>query len=163
MLQLINTRRSVRKFQSTPVSKEDIKEILETAMNAPSAMNEQAWHFVVIEGEMLDKLLQINTNSPKGAPVGVLVCGDLNKEKSRGYRVMDCSAATQNILLAVHSKELGSVWTMTFQQNTSKIQSLLNLPDQVIPFSFIPIGYPAAINKNKVTRYDEKNIHWNKW
>ena len=58
-------------------------------MNAPSAMNEQAWQFVVIEGNMLNKLLQINTNSPKAAPIGVLVCGDLNKEKSQGYYIMD--------------------------------------------------------------------------
>ena len=76
---------------------------------------------------------------------------------------MDCSAATQNILLAAHSKGLGSVWTAVFQPNVSKIQKLLNLPDHVIPFSFVPMGYSAEKRIKTESRYDENNVHWNGW
>ncbi len=163
MLEIINSRISVRNFKETPVSKKDIKEILEAAMNAPSGGNEQAWQFIVIEGDIMDKLVEINTNSPKNAPIGILVCSDLTKEKYQGLSVMDCSAATQNILLSAHSKGLGSVWTAVFPPNVLQIKKLLNLPEKVVPFSFIPVGYPVEKTGKKESRYDDANIHWNKW
>ncbi len=163
MLKIINSRVSVRKFKETAVSKEDIKKILEAAMNAPSGGNEQAWQFIVIEGEMMAKLVEFNTNSPKNAPIGILVCSDLSKEKYQGLSVMDCSAATQNILLSAHSMGMGGVWTAVFPPNASSIQKLLNLPEKVVPFSYIPIGYPSEKTENKESRYNEDNVHWNKW
>lgn len=94
MLKTINTRRSVRKFKSTAVSDKDIHDLLEAAMNAPSAVNEQAWQFVVMSGRVLDDFLAINGNTPKTAPVAILVCQDLSAEKAKGYSVQDCAAAT---------------------------------------------------------------------
>jgi nitroreductase len=109
MLEMLNSRRSVRKFKSAAVSEKDLQGVLEAAMNAPSAINEQSWQFIVLGGAVLDEFIKINTNTPKGAPTGILVCQDLRSEKAKGYAVQDCSAATQNILLAIHEKGLGGV------------------------------------------------------
>ena len=162
MLSLINSRRSVRKFKADPVSASDLKEILEAAMNAPSAMNEQAWHFIILTGEPYTRFLDINRNTPKGAPVGILICGDL-KESRDDYHVQDCSAATQNILLAAHARGLGSVWTTVFPDARSAVARLLNLPEHIVPFSCTPIGWPATTRSSPTSRYDEGKVHYNTW
>jgi nitroreductase len=163
MIDIINSRRSVRKFKADPISEQDLKDILEAAMNAPSAGNEQAWQFVVLQGEMFQKYQAVNPNCPKGAPVGILVCQDTRAEKYAGYAVQDCSAATQNILLAAHFKGLGSVWTTVFPQNAAGTRQLLNLPDQITPFACIPIGYPAVTPDKPTSRYDAARVHQNAW
>jgi nitroreductase len=163
MLKTINTRRSVRKFRSTSVSDKDIHDLLEAAMNAPSAVNEQAWQFVVMSGKVLDDFLAINGNTPKTAPVAILVCQDLAAEKAKGYSVQDCAAATQNILLAAHAKGLSTVWTTVFPDNVMAVKSLLNIPESVRPFSCVPVGYSAEGEKNTTSRFDEKKIHKQAW
>lgn len=163
MLKTINTRRSVRKFRSTSVGDKDIHDLLEAAMNAPSAVNEQAWQFVVMSGKVLDDFLSINGNTPKTAPVAILVCQDLAAEKAKGYSVQDCAAATQNILLAAHARGLGTVWTTVFPDNVKAVKSLLNIPESVRPFSCVPVGYSAEGEKNTTSRFDEKKIHRQSW
>lgn len=163
MLEVILSRKSVRKFQAKPVSEQDIKEMLQAAMQAPSAGNEQAWQFVVLQGETLQKYLAINNNVPKGAPIGILVCCDLKAQKYEGYAVQDCAAATQNILLAAHAKGLGSVWTAVFPNNAPEVSKLLNLPEQIVPFAFMPIGYPDGKTDAPKSRYDDTKIHQNAW
>ena len=133
MLDVIVSRRSVRKWKPDAVSDGDIKDILEAAMNAPSAVNEQAWQFVVLTGKILEDFVKINANTPKGSPVGILVCGDKKLDKLGGFYVHDCCAATQNILLAVHAKGLGGVWTAIFPNAIPEVRQLLNLPDHVHP------------------------------
>ena len=110
----MHTRRSIRKFTSQPVSDDDIRKILEAAMMAPSAGNAQPWQFIVVRDRA--KLNQIKDINPYAAmagkaPLGILVCGDLSLEKYQGFWVQDCSAAVQNMILAVHGSGLGSVWT----------------------------------------------------
>ncbi|MCP4405386.1 MAG: nitroreductase family protein [bacterium] len=161
-MDVILSRRSVRKFKADPVSDQDLEEILKAAMQAPSAINEQAWQFVVLQGDVQNNVVAINNNSPKGAPVGILVCCDMQAEKAEGYSVQDCSAATQNILLAAHAKGLGSVWTTVLPKNTSGVKKLLGLPEHVVPFAFMPIGYPEKM-PSPAERYDEAKVHHNKW
>jgi nitroreductase len=163
MLKTINTRRSVRKFKPIPVSDKDIHDLLEAAMNAPSANNEQAWQFMVMSGKVLDDFLSINGNTPKSAPVAILVCQDFSAEKAKGYSVQDCAAATQNILLAAHAKGLSSVWTTVFPNNVKAIQSLLNIPGSVQPFSCVPVGYSAEGEKNISSRFNKKKVHFQAW
>ena len=163
MLDIIKTRRSVRKFKPTPVSEEDIHDLLEAAMNAPSAINEQAWQFVIMTGKVLDDFLAINENTPKSAPVAILVCQDLPAEKARGYSVQDCAAATQNILLAAHAKGLGAVWTTVFPHKVMAVKLLLKIPDNVQPFSCVPIGYSAEGEKNITNRFDKNKVHRQSW
>jgi nitroreductase len=163
MLEAIVSRRSVRKWKPDPVSENDIKDILEAAMNAPSAVNEQAWQFVVLTGKVLEDFVKINTNTPKGSPAGVLVCGDKKADKLGGFYVHDCCAATQNILLAVHAKGLGGVWTAVFPNSIPEVRRLLNLPDHVYPLAFVPFGYPTTRPGKSTSRYDESKVHRNAW
>ena len=99
VLELLVSRRSVRKWKPGPIAEEDIRDILEAAMNAPSAVNEQPWQFVLLSGKVLQDFIKINGNTPKGAPLGILVCGDKKLDKLGGFYLHDCCAATQNILL----------------------------------------------------------------
>ena len=163
ILDVIVSRRSVRKWKSDAVSDADIKDVLEAAMNAPSAVNEQAWQFVVLSGKILEDFVKINGNTPKGSPVGILVCGDKKLDKLGGFYLHDCCAATQNILLAVHAKGLGGVWTAVFPNSIPEVRKLLNLPDHVIPISFVPFGYPDVMQPKPSSRYDEAKVHRNGW
>src|SRR5512137_631213 len=95
-IETIRTRRSVRSYKDQKVPDEIVMELLQAAMCAPSAGNEQPWHFIVIDDrKVLDSLLTANPNAKmcKEAQLAILVCGDLKKEKYPGFWVQDCSAA----------------------------------------------------------------------
>lgn len=163
----ILARRSIRKYTEQPVSKEAIREILEAAMSAPSAGNEQPWHFIVInDRKILEEIPKFHLYSQmlKDAPIAILVCGDEQLEKYKGFWVQDCSAATENILIAVQEKGLGAVWLGIYpeEDRVAGIRQLLNIPANIIPLSLIPIGYPGE-EKPPANRYDPARIHYNKW
>lgn len=162
MIDTILSRRSVRRWTPETPSRAIIDRVLEAAMNAPSAGNEQAWQFLVLDGETLQKYRLINKNCPTGAPVGILVCCDTRAEKYPGYAPQDCAAATQNILLAVHGLGLGGVWTAVFPDKIAAIRELLDLPVEIVPFSFVPFGTPAAPPAS-ARRFDPARVHFNTW
>ena len=113
----IVSRRSIRKYTTEPVSDEDIEALLNAAMHAPSAVNEQPWHFVVVKDqETLAAIPQISPTAPmvKNAPVAIAVCADKDLEKFPGLWVQDCSAATENMLLAATARGLGAAWTAVY-------------------------------------------------
>jgi len=170
-LKNIFTRKSVRRFTTEKVEQEKINNILKAAMAAPSAVNRQPWDFIVIDDvqvlKNLSKVLPFAKMTSK-APLAIVVCGNLKKAlpgSAKQYWVQDCSSASTNILLAAHAQGLGAVWTGVYNSE-SKIKALTNileLPDHIVPLNVIPIGYPKAINDKENTRYQEKNIHVNKW
>lgn len=136
-------------------------------MSAPSAGNQQPWQFVVInDPAILDKIRSVHSYAEmlKEAPVAILVCGDLQLARMKGFWVQDCSAATQNILIAVQAKGLGAVWLGVYpaEERVKGIQKLLSLPEHVVPFALVPVGYPAE-TKPPSNRYDTARIHYNKW
>jgi nitroreductase len=166
-LDFINTRRSIRKYKEGEIKEEDINGILEAAMQAPSARNQQPWHFIVIKDKgLLEKVVEFHPNASmaKQASLGILVCGDLNLETAKGMWVQDCSAATQNILLAVHALNLGAVWTGIYprEQRMEGFRKMFDLPENIIPFSFMPIGYPDE-ESFKADRFKKERIHYDKW
>lgn len=163
----ILSRRSIRRYTKEPVPDEVIKELLEAAMSAPSAGNEQPWHFVVItDRKILDEIPKIHPYAQmlREAPVAILVCGDKKLQKYEGYWVQDCSAATENILIAVQAKGLGGVWLGVYpvEDRVSGIRRLLGIPEDVTPFSLISIGYPAE-QKPPANRYNAERVHKDRW
>ena len=163
----ILTRRSIRKFIKREVQQELINEIIEAAMSAPSAGNEQPWHFLVINDRgVLDEIPKIHpyANMVKETPVAILVCGDLSLEKYKGFWVQDCSAAIQNLLLAVHAKGLGAVWTGIYpvDDRVQGFRKLFELPEAVIPLALIPIGHPDQ-KSGRENRYRQERVHLNRW
>ncbi len=166
-IECILTRRSIRKFERKPIPKEMIDQLLRAAMAAPSAGNQQPWHFVVIDDRaLLDAIPSIHPYAAMTAeaPVAILVCGDLKVEKHKDFWTQDCSAATENLLLAAHALGLGAVWTGIFprQDRLQGYQKLIELPESIIPLALIPIGYPAE-KKEAGNRYDPARVHHNAW
>ena len=167
VFEAIMNRRSIRKFTEAPVTDDQITRILEAAMMAPSAGNSQPWQFIVVRNKDIQtEIKEINQYAPFApkAPVGILVCGDLSLEKFPGYWVQDCSAATQNILLAVQGLGLGAVWTGIYpmEERIKKFKALFNLPEQVIPLGYIVIGHPAQ-HPTAVSRFNTERIHQDTW
>lgn len=150
-----------------PIPKETIEELLRAAMSAPSAGNEQPWQFLVIDDrKKLDSITGVNPNAKmcKEAQAAILVCGDTTKEKYPGFWVQDCAAATQNILLAAHERGLGSVWTGIYPipERVQGFRQLLEIPDTIIPFCLVPLGYPAK-ESPQVDRFQRDRVHYNSW
>jgi nitroreductase len=166
-MKAIFTRRSIRRYTPEPVSAEAIREILKAAMSAPSAGNEQPWEFIVItDRSLLDEIPRFHPNAQmvKEASAAILVCGNLHRETHQGFWVQDCSAAVENILLAVTQKGLGAVWVGIYPrgERVEGMRKLFNLPDFVMPFALVPLGYPAE-EKPPSERFDSSRIHDNKW
>lgn len=166
-LEAIRTRRSIRKFLDRPLPQEQIDAVLAAAMSAPSACNAQPWHYLVItDREILRQIPEINAHAQMAAdaPLAILVCGDLSLELSGGYWVVDCAAAVQNLLLAAHALGLGAVWTGVYprEERMRGFARLLGLPDNVIPHSLIPLGYPAE-RLPPEDRYKPDRVRLDRW
>lgn len=161
-------RRSIRKYTDRPVPEEHIITLLKAGMSAPSAGNERPWHFVVIrERSILDAVAGFHpyARMMTQAPVAILVCGDPELEKSKGFWAEDCSAATENILIEAQAIGLGSVW-LGIHPREDRVKNMRRLiarmPDHVVPFALLPIGYPAETKKPS-DRWDETRVHHDMW
>jgi nitroreductase len=167
VFEAIHGRRSVRKFTNAPVSEADVGRVLRAAMVAPSAGNQQPWQFVVVrDRETLKKIKEINPYAPMAeqAPLGILVCGDLRLEKHPGFWAQDCSAAAQNLLLAVHGLGLGGVWTGIYplEERVKGFGELFGLPEPVVPLAFVLIGHPDQ-KSDPADRYRPDRVHAERW
>lgn len=163
----IFSRRSIRKYLSKPVTRDLIENVLKAGMNAPSAGDEQSWHFVIVDQhDLLEKISAIHPYAKmlKDAPAAIIVCGDQNILKFKDLWIQDCSAASENMLLAAHDLGLGAVWIGVYpvENLVKEVRSILNIPQNVVPFSIIGMGYPAE-EKSSRFRYDTSRIHNNAW
>ena len=161
------SRRSIRKYTNEPVSDDEIKKLLEAGMSAPSAGNEQPWHFIVIRDKnVMEAIMKVHPYSQmlKEASAAIIVCGDIDAQKYKGFWIEDCSAATENILIEAVELGLGAVWCGIYphEDRTEGIKKVLNLPTNIIPLSLIPIGYPAE-TKDPANRFDQSRIHNDRW
>ena len=160
-------RRSIRKYKDKKVEAEKINKLLEAGVAAPSAGNEQPWHFVVIKDrERLDHLAEIHSYAKmlKDAPLAIAVCADLDKQKYQGFWVQDCSAAIQNILLEAEALDLGSVWLGCHpaEAREKAVSEYLEVPENIKTLSLVAVGYPAE-EKGRVDRLNDDIIHYEKW
>jgi nitroreductase len=168
ILDTIFKRRSIRVYQNNEVEKEKLDILLQTAMSAPSAANSQPWEFVVVTDKAI--LSQLRSKLYSGqydAPAAIVVCGNeqiANNSASRFYWVQDCSAATENILLAAVGLGLGAVWIGVYPLPSiiKPVSRVLNLPEYVIPLSVVYVGYPAEEREPR-TQYDEHKVHWQQY
>lgn len=149
------------------MSDEELAGLLKAAMAAPSAGNQQSWHFVVIrDREMLARVPEVHPYAEMvpSAAAAIVVCGDSALARHPGYWVQDCAAATQNILVAARAMGLGAVWLGIHprEDRVEGIRGLLEIPDQIVPVSMIPVGHPAE-EKPPAERYDETKIHHDRW
>ena len=166
-IETILTRRSIRKYADKKVPAEVVKALLDAGMHAPTARNIQPWHFIVIDDRaILDQLSIAHPYAKmmKQASLAILVAGDRNLQEMEGYIIQDCSAATQNIMLAAHAYGLGSVWLGMYprEQRMQDVGKILEIPAHILPVSLISIGYPRE-TVNPPVRYKEERVHFNRF
>lgn len=168
-LNLITGRRSVRVFSPGTVEPETVTRLLEAAMSAPSAMTKDPWRFVVVrESAMLQKLAQAMPGGKMlpASSVAIVVCGDLSAafEQNIGYLLQDCSAATENLLLAAHGLGLGACWVGCYPAENSvrAVKELLTLPATFVPVAAIAIGLPGEQLPPR-TRYQASAVREERW
>jgi nitroreductase len=162
---IIYKRRSIRQYQNKPVEKDKLEPLLRAAMAAPSAMNIKPWEFVVVtEPETMDEIRSSLMFGKHNAPAAIVVCGNTSFFKhpmASRFWVQDCSAATENILLAAVGLGLGTVWlgVHPIHNFSKRISNILHLPKNVKPLNVIYVGYPAE-EKPPRTQYDPDRVHW---
>jgi nitroreductase len=168
-LAIIQERKSVRSFTGEIVSKENIDKILHAAMAAPAAIHMLPWKFIVVTNK--DILNELARGLPFAqmlvkAGTAIVVCAvpaeaALGKEE---FAIIDCTCASENILLAAEALGLGAVWTAVYPDKAMMdfVRALLKIPKNAIPLNVIPIGYPTGTEKAQ-NKYEPKNIHWEKW
>lgn len=169
VIENIMTRTSIRQFTDQPISKDTLDCLVKAGMAAPSAMNKQPWAFVVVDDRsVLDSL---NAKHPyanlKTATAAIIVCGNMDKAiegEGKEYWVQDCSAATENILLAAHGLGLGAVWCGVYPvaERIKDVSGVLGLPETIVPLNIVTMGYPAE-NPEPKDKFNAGNVHFNKW
>lgn len=168
VLDLILSRRSVRKYQDKAVSREILTDLLKAAMAAPSACNNQPWEFVAVDDPQIMQELRSNlSHGPYNAPAAIAVLYNDkigNNPRCNSFWEQDLSAAVENILIAAAGMGLGSVWLGTHPKVDTilKVQHILKIPSDVIPLAILYVGYPET-QPEPNTKYIETRVHWNQY
>ena len=160
VLENIAARKSVRKYLKKEVEEEKITAMLKAGMAAPSGMDRRPWEFVVVTDRAALDSMAASLPYAKmlaQAPMAIVVCGDSTRSS---YWYVDCSAVTQNILLAAEALGLGAVWTAAYpyEDRIGVVRKYTAMPEQFVPLCIIPVGYPDGPQKAK-DKYDESKIH----
>ena len=170
-IQTILSRKSVRNYDiSKNISPAQLDLLVRTGMAAPTAMDKRPWEFVIVtDRTRLDAMAGALDHGKMllYAKAAIVVCGDINKAlpgMAQEFWVQDCSAATENILLAAESMGLGAVWVglYPFPENMSRVRGVLEIPENVMPLAAVSIGYPRGGEKPK-DKYDPARIHKDRW
>ena len=163
--EVLQRRRSMRKYTEEPVSKEEIDLLMHAAMSGPSACNKMPWEFYVVTDEaVLEKLRNASRYSKIYAPLAIVVCGSLSRalpSQLAPYWIQDCSAATENILLAATDLGLGTVWCGIHPQKRAeeRVREALGLTEKQIPLNIIYVGHPDQVQEPR-DQYKETYIHY---
>ena len=168
-LEFLFRRRSVRRYADADVPETMVRDLLEAAMAAPSAVAKDPWEFLVVrESATLGRIAEALPNGKMlaDAPLGFVVCGDINRAHGSelSYLLQDCSAAIENLLLAASALGLGACWLGVHprEERVSHIRSLFSLPEGVLPVSAIAVGFPVEPPEPR-TRYADERVHFERW
>lgn len=166
----IFNRKSVRNYIERPIGKDTLELLVKAAMAAPTAGDKRPWAFIVITDKI--KLQTLAGAMPYGkmlnkASAAIVVCGIPSQSfpgESAEYWIQDCSAATENLLLAVEALNLGAVWIGVYPstERIVEVNKVLEIPTDVIPLNIISIGIPTGKEKPK-DKYNATQVHWEKW
>lgn len=161
----IMLRRSTRKFQEKPVEEEKLERILRAAMQSPTGHNAQEWEFLVIrEKETLLTISQasVETSAAKNAPLALVLLANMERAAATAPMIWaaDLAAAAQTILIQAEAEGLGAVWLSCwpYEAKMAYLREKLALPEHIVPYCVIPIGYKAK-EKTFEDRYDPGKIH----
>lgn len=156
-------RTSIRKYLDKPVEDINIEKMLQAAMAAPSAGNQQPWEFYVVKDRTL--LAKLSKTSPyaactASAPFAFVACYRIHCAMPE-YAQIDLSASVENLLLEADSLGLGAVWLgiAPLKERMEAVRNVLNIPKDLEAFAIIPCGYPDAVHPQQ-DRFDKQRIHY---
>lgn len=168
-MDVIFNRRSIRRYKKQAVEPEKIERLLRAAMQAPSAVNQQPWEFIVVQNkDNLERLAGISAYAKMvaDAPLAIVLLGNEERMRLQLHWEQDMAAAAQNILLEAVHLGLGGVFLgiAPIQDRMDFISGLYNLKRRLKPFCVIPIGYPEDGQEHKfIDRYDPDRVHFEKY
>jgi nitroreductase/predicted RNA-binding protein len=153
-------RRSIRAYTGTPVTDAEVQALLQAAMAAPSANDVRPWAFVVVRDPARHRALAEThewSAMCADAPAVIAVLGD---PAASEHWTEDCSAATENLLLAAAGLGLGAVWVAVSPrpEREAHVRRVLGIPERLRVLCLLPLGHPAE-HKHPRTRYEESKVH----
>jgi nitroreductase len=163
-IELILSRRSVRAYTDELLDDGQIDKLLRAAMAAPTAINQKPWEFVVVtDPEILARLRERLVFGRYPAPCAIAVCGNrrfAHPANGWSYWEQDCSAATENLMIAAAGLGLGTVWigVHPLPSVVRSVSSILNLPEDVVPLNVVYVGHPAETPEPR-TQFDPRRVH----
>jgi len=168
LLEVINTRRSVRRYKSINVSDHVIRQLIDAAMHAPSADNIQPWEFILVKDMRVKEQLARThawSHFVKDAPICIVVLG--NEKMSPSYFAIDAACATQNLLLASHGLGLGACWVAVYDPHNPdserEVRDVLGVPSHLRIIAMVPVGYPDEKATPRNLRAIDGILHFDKY
>lgn len=167
--EVIEKRRSIRKFSEKPVSRELLEQLIRAAALAPSASNMQAWRFFVADDPELVRAVDSFSPGLSGKPpVIIAIASDLAEVERRGSKnslvyglMMDAAMAAENLMLEAADLGLGTCAIKSY--NDKAVHKLLNLPDTMRLEILISVGWPAAEPREPKRKAMDQVLFWNAW
>ena len=164
-LDIVFARRSIRQYTDELLTEDEIQALLEAGMAAPSGRNIRPWHMITVTDKVtLAVLAKAHPYAKMAAhaAAAIVVCGD--PTASPNLWVQDCSAATENILIAAAALGLGAVWVACcpHEDRQAVVRTALGIPDEIGVLCLIPVGRPAE-HKPARTQYESSHDHRERW
>jgi len=166
-IDLVKTRYSVRAYKADPVGKSDLNQVLEAARLAPTASNQQPFQLIVIRTEGREDELQkiYHREWFVQAPLIICACGipdeAWTREEGKSYLDVDVAIVMDHLIMAAADLGLGTCWVANFDPEVTR--EILDLPDEIEPIAFTPLGYPADQPKPKVRKPMEELVRYESW
>ncbi len=161
IMKAIFERRSIRHFSDASVSRDSVMEALQAASWAPSGLNNQPWRFAIIwEKDSKESIAALTRYSATLKSAAVLIAVFLDKDTSYDY-TKDCQAVgacLQNLLLSLHSFDLGAVWIGEILKNKDRVREVLKLPERLELMAIVAVGHPAHRDQKSHRRPIEELI-----
>lgn len=145
LMEIVKSRRSIRKFKTKPIPDDMVDKILDAGRWAPSGLNNQPWRFVVVQDKETVIKISENTKYKKiimGAPLLIVIFLDNNAGYNHTKDVQAIGACIQNMLLMCRSLELGCCWMGEILNRRQEVEKLLEVPQAYELMAVLAIGYP---------------------
>ncbi len=151
-LELLKSRRSIRKYKSSPVEEEKIQKCLEAAQWAPSASNKQPWEFMIVTDENIrQKMAKIHPYAKFISESPVVFIPLTDPTIHSDYHQSDTALATMQFMIMAHSLGLGTCWAGVINKPIieNEIKDMLNIPDKLRVLALVAVGYPDHTRESK--------------
>ena len=165
MLNSIMNRRSIRKFGDRPVEREKLETVLRAAMQSPTAKDSRCWEFLVVtDREACEAVSKMSEFAMCAAKAPALIIPMVNLSRTSAdecWWVEDLAAATQTMLIQIEEEGLGGTWLGMYprKSRTDALRAYFKLPDHILPFAVIALGYKQK-EKPQEDRWDPEKVHW---